>query len=69
MAKVMAIVEGELMVDYAYPCMMAEKALKELHDAMMHRDFKRGKKAALLARGETKLALTASNDMEEKVRT
>ena len=31
MAKVMAIVEGELMIDYAYPCMMAEKALKELH--------------------------------------
>jgi len=69
MAKVMAIVEGELMVDYAYPCMMAEKALKELHDAMLHRDFKRAKEAALLAMVETKLALTAINDMESKVRT
>ena len=39
MAKVMAIVEGKLMIDYAYPCMMAEKALKELHSAMLDREF------------------------------
>lgn len=23
------------MIDYAYPCMMAEKALKDLHEAML----------------------------------
>jgi hypothetical protein len=23
------------MIDYAYPCMMAEKALKNLHEAML----------------------------------
>lgn len=68
MAKVMAIVEGTLMVDYAYPCMMAEKALKELHSAMLNRDFGKAKEAALTAMVETKLALTAINDMEEKAR-
>ena len=69
MAKVMAIVDGELMIDYAYPCMMAEKALKELHDAMLHRDFARAREAALLAMVETKLTLNAINEMESKVRT
>ena len=68
MAKVMAIVEGNLIIDYAYPCMMAEKALKEMHDAMLHRDFARAKEAALLAMVETKLALTAISEMESKVR-
>jgi len=68
MAKVMAIVDGELMIDYAYPCMMAEKALKELHDAMLHRDFARAREAALLAMVETKLTLNAINEMESKVR-
>ena len=68
MAKVMAIVDGELMIDYAYPCMMAEKALKELHDAMLHRDFARAREAALLAMAETKLTLNAINEMESKVR-
>ena len=56
------------MIDYAYPCMMAEKALKELHDAMLHRDFARAREAALLAMVETKLTLNAINEMESKVR-
>ena len=68
MAKVMAIVDGELMIDYAYPCMMAEKALKELHDAMLHRDFARAREAALTAMVETKLTLNAIAEMESKVR-
>ena len=55
-------------IDYAYPCMMAEKALKELHDAMLHRDFARAREAALLAMVETKLTLNAINEMESKVR-
>lgn len=68
MAKVMAIVDGELMIDYAYPCMMAEKALKELHAAMLNREFNKAKEAALLAMVETKLTLNAINEMESKVR-
>tara|TARA_R110000772_G_scaffold256539_2_gene373120 strand:- start:201 stop:410 length:210 start_codon:yes stop_codon:yes gene_type:complete len=66
MAKVMAIVEGKLMIDYAYPCMMAEKALKELHSAMLDREFDVAKEAALTALAETKLALNAITDMQAK---
>jgi hypothetical protein len=68
MGKVMAIVKGELVVDYAYPCMMAEKALKELHEAMLHQDFDKAKSAASVAITETALTLTAIQDMESKVR-
>jgi glutamate 5-kinase len=34
------------MIDYAYPTMMAEKALKDLHDAMLSRRYDAAKKAA-----------------------
>lgn len=27
------------MIDYAYPCMMAEKALKDLHNAALDKDY------------------------------
>ena len=30
--NVMTTYKGEMMIDYAYPCMMAEKALKSAHD-------------------------------------
>ena len=67
MAKVMVIVEGKLMVDYAYPCMMAEKALKDLHASLLKRDFETAKESALTAIAEAKLTLTAINEMESKV--
>ena len=53
MAKVMVIVKGKLMLDYAYPCMMAEKALKKLHEAMLNREFDAAKEAALVVLVET----------------
>lgn len=27
------------LIDYARPCMMAERALKALHDAALHKDY------------------------------
>jgi len=46
-------------VDYAYPCMMAEKALKELHNAMLNNDYDAALEHALTAMAETKLAYNA----------
>lgn len=68
MAKVMVIVKGKLMLDYAYPCMMAEKALKKLHEAMLNREFDAAKEAALVVLVETKLTLNAINDMQDRDR-
>ena len=68
MAKVMVIVKGTIMVDYAYPCMMAEKAIKKVHAAMLDRKFDEAREAALVALAETKLTLNAINDMQDRDR-
>ena len=44
------------LVDYAYPCMMAEKALRELHDAMLRKDYDVALEQALITMAEAKLA-------------
>lgn len=62
----MVIVNGQQMVDYAYPCMMAEKALKRLHDAMLEKDYDAAIEAGLQAAAEVKLTLNAIKDMKEK---
>ena len=64
-AKVMTIVDGDLMIDYAYPCMMAEKALKEAHHAMLERKYDEAIEEALSAMAETKLMITAIKAMKE----
>jgi len=66
MDKVMVIVKGELMVDYAYPCMMAENALKEAHDAMLNRGYDEAIEHTLKAMAEVKLMLNAIKEMKER---
>jgi hypothetical protein len=68
MDQVMVIVEGKLMIDYAYPCMMAEKALKEAHNAMLEGKYDVAIEAGLKALAETKLMITAVKDMKENQR-
>ena len=68
MDKVMVIVEGQLMIDYAYPCMMAEKALKEAHHAMLENNHDEALEAGLKALAETKLMINAIKDMKENKR-
>ena len=53
-------------VDYAYPCMMAEAALKKLHDAMLDRDYDTALEQALIAITETRLTLNAIRHEKEK---
>jgi hypothetical protein len=47
------------MNDYAYPCMMAEKALKELHEAMLMNQHRDAVEAGLRALEETVRTLEA----------
>jgi hypothetical protein len=59
MEKVTAI------VDYAYPCMMAEKGLRKVHDAMLRSDFEAAIEAAIQALVDTKLMVNAIKDMKD----
>lgn len=54
------------MIDYAYPCMMAEKALKKAHNAMLERDYDEAIGEALTAIAETKLMINSIRDMKER---
>lgn len=49
------------MIDYAYPTMMAEKALKDLHDAVLSRDYTAAQNRAQEA---VKWVMTASAAIE-----
>ncbi len=59
MEKVTAI------VDYAYPCMMAEKGLRKVHDAMLDNDFDVAIEAAIQTLVDTKLMVNAIKDMKD----
>jgi hypothetical protein len=56
----------DIVVDYAAPCMKAERALKDLHDAMLERKYEQAIEAALQALVETKLTLNAIKHEQEK---
>jgi hypothetical protein len=54
------------MIDYAYPCMMAEKALKDLHNAMLERRYADAIEEGLRAVAEAKLTVAAIKLMREQ---
>ena len=54
------------MIDYAHPCMKAEKALKELHEAMLNQDHARAMKAGMDAMVEVRMTMNAINHMKEQ---
>jgi hypothetical protein len=62
--NVMTIHEGKMMIDYAYPCMMAEKALKKAHDAVLDNDLDAAIAEALVAMSEAKLMLSTLRHMK-----
>lgn len=53
-------------VDYAYPCMMAEKALRNLHEAMLENNYDKALEHALVAVAETRLTYQSIKEMKEK---
>lgn len=56
----------EAIIDYAHPAMMAEKALRDMHEAALERRFKDAQDFALMAITESRLALQALKHMEQK---
>ena len=58
--------KSETLIDYASPCMKADRALKNLHDAMLDRKYEEAIEAALQALVETKLTLNAIRHEYEK---
>ena len=63
--NVMTTYKGEIMIDYAYPCMMAEKALKSAHDKVLHGDLDGAIEEALNAMSEAKLLVNALRHMKQ----
>lgn len=53
------------LIDYAYPMMMAERKLKEAHEALLNRDFDGGMELLLSASVEVKLAVNSVKHMKE----
>lgn len=56
------------MIDYARPTMMAEKALKDLHDAMLMKQYDQALEFALIAIAETRMAYNAIVVMKDSAR-
>jgi hypothetical protein len=56
----------DVLIDYAAPCLKAERALKDLHEAMLMRDYEQAIHFALQALVETKLTLNAIKHEQEK---
>jgi hypothetical protein len=54
------------LIDYAYPCMMAEKALKDLHEAMLMKRYAEALKHAETALVEVRMTKIAiRHEMEQ----
>lgn len=54
------------MIDYAYPCMMAEKALKDLNNAAIEGRLEDAKELALVAIAETRLIYQSLEHMRQE---
>ena len=52
------------MIDYSYPCMMAEKALKDLHNAAIEGRLDDAREHALVALAEVRLTYQALGHMQ-----
>lgn len=53
-------------LDYAYPTMMAEKSLRDLHNAMLENRHDDALLAGMNAIVETRMAIAAIKDMKER---
>lgn len=53
-------------VDYAYPCMLAERALKKLHEAMLARNYDEAMSHARTVMVEAKITYNAILHEKEK---
>lgn len=54
------------MIDYAYPMMMTEKAIKEAHNRMLENDHDQAIEQMLMVMTEAKMTLNAIRHMKEQ---
>jgi hypothetical protein len=54
------------MIDYAYPMMMTEKAIKEAHNRMLDNDHDQAIEQMLMVMTEAKMTLNAIRHMKEQ---
>jgi hypothetical protein len=54
------------MIDYAYPMMMAEKALKKAHDELLNKQYDAAIEELLIVAAEAKLAISSVKHMKEQ---
>jgi len=54
------------MIDYAYPMMMAEKALKEAHEAILAKKFDQAIERMLTAAVEVRMTTNSIRHMKEQ---
>jgi hypothetical protein len=54
------------MIDYAYPMMMTEKAIKEAHNRMLENDHDQAIEQMLVVMAEAKMTLNAIRHMKEQ---
>ena len=54
------------MIDYAYPMMMTEKAIKEAHNRMLDNDHDQAIEQMLVVMTEAKMTLNAIRHMKEQ---
>jgi hypothetical protein len=56
----------DVVIDYAYPMMMAEKAMKEAHNHMLDTDYDKAIEQMLVAMTEAKMTLNSIKHMKEQ---
>ena len=56
----------DAIVDYAFPCMMAENALKKAHNAMLDKNYDEAMGETLTAIAESRLMYNAIKYMKEQ---
>lgn len=56
----------DTLIDYAYPMMMAERKLKEAHDAFLEKDYDNGIEKLIEVAAEVKMALNSAKHMKEQ---
>jgi hypothetical protein len=54
------------LIDYAYPMMMAERAMKSAHAAMLSQDFDAANEHMLNVAAEVKLTMNSIKHMKEQ---
>ena len=56
----------EEIIDYAMPCMMAERYLKKAHDAVLSGDYDMAITYAMQAAAESRLLVVSLKEMKER---